>query len=142
MSTHVHATEDEAKVVKALLNLLPTQMRSNAYLIAEDNMGHFGNRIRILKLIFKGEDSLNVLKHILTQLNPLDREILMLSLSERFNEGRLYLRFNKQLAYRGILRLDDSDDVIKAVVRINHWVLKRSGIETIIRDLMSEKPRA
>lgn len=142
LSTHVHATEDEAKVVKALLNLIPTQIRNNTSIVSDETVGHFGNKIKSLKVTFKGEESLSVLRHILSLLDSLDREILLLSLNERFNEGKLYLRFSKQLAYRGIIRLEDSDDVIKAVVRINHWIIKKNGIENIIRELINQAIKA
>ncbi len=137
MSTHVHATESELKVVKALLNLLPPRYRENPGIVRREGQGgHFGNDINTIKAQFKGDDALQITQYILTIIDQLDREIILVSIDSRFEEGKLYLRFNKQLAYNGIARLDDGDDVIKVIIKFNHWVLKDEGIENIIKQLV------
>ncbi|BDR92581.1 RNA-binding domain-containing protein [Vulcanisaeta souniana] len=136
LSTHVHATESELKVVKALLNLLPPRYRENPGIVRREGQGHFGNDINTIKAQFKGDDALQITQYILTIIDQLDREIILVSIDSRFEEGKLYLRFNKQLAYNGIARLDDGDDVIKVIIKFNHWVLKDEGIENIIKQLV------
>ncbi|MCG2880634.1 MAG: hypothetical protein L7G96_04855 [Vulcanisaeta sp.] len=138
LSTHIHATESELKVVKALLNLIPPQLRSGVKIVTSDGKGHYGNDIKTIKVQLRGEDSLSVVKYIFSMIDQLDREIVLVSLSSRFENGKLYLRFNKQLAYNGVLRLDDGDDVIKAVIKLNHWVLKNEGVERVITRLIRE----
>jgi len=117
------------------LNLVPPQLRDGVKIITNEGQGHFGNDIKTIKVQFKGEESLFVAKYILSSIDQLDREIILVSLGSRFENGKLYLRFNKQLAYSGVIRLDDGDDVIKAVIKINHWTLKSEGIEKIITQL-------
>jgi RNA binding exosome subunit len=138
LSTHIHATESELKVVKALLNLITPQLRSGVKIVTSDGKGHYGNDIKTIKVQLRGEDSLSVVKYIFSMIDQLDREIVLVSLSSRFENGKLYLRFNKQLAYNGVLRLDDGDDVIKAVIKLNHWVLKNEGVERVITRLIRE----
>jgi len=138
LSTHVHATENELKVVRALLNLVPPQLRDGVKIITNEGQGHFGNDIKTIKVQFKGEESLFVAKYILSSIDQLDREIILVSLGSRFENGKLYLRFNKQLAYLGTIRLDDGDDVIKVVMKLNHWVLKSEGVEKVITQLIRE----
>ena len=134
--THIHATESELKVVKALLNLIPPQYRDGADIIKSEGQGHFGNDISTVKVQFKGGEALEVTKYIFNMIDQLDREIVLVTINSRFEDGKLYLRFNKQLAYNGIARLDDGDDVIKVIIRFNHWVIKNEGIENVIKQLM------
>ena len=49
--------------------------------------------------------------------------------------NKIYLRFNKQDLYRGKLRLDDSDDIIKVVIHINTLLSKRLGLKNILKEL-------
>ena len=135
-STHVHATESELKVMRALLNLVPPQYRDGANIMKSEGQGHFGNDIRTVKMQFKGDDALEIAKYIFSIIDQLDREIVLVTINSRFGDGKLYLRFNKQLAYNGVARLDDGDDVIKVIVRFNHWVIKNEGIENVIKQLM------
>ncbi|ADY01500.1 MAG: RNA-binding domain-containing protein [Vulcanisaeta sp.] len=137
ISTHVHATESELKVVKALLNLLPPQYRDNVNIMRSGGQGHFGNNIGTVKTQFKGEDALQIVKYMFSIIDQLDREIILVTINSRFSDGKLYLRFNKQLVYNGVARLDDGDDVIKVIIRFNHWVLKNEGIENVIKQLMT-----
>ncbi len=136
LSTHVHATESELKVVRALLNLIPPQYRDGVNVIRSGGSGHFGNDIGTVKVQFRGEDALEVVRFIFSIVDQLDREIILVTINSRFEDGRLYLRFNKQLAYNGVARLDDGDDVIKAVIKFNHWAIKGGSVEDVIRQLM------
>ncbi|GAB6947960.1 RNA-binding domain-containing protein [Vulcanisaeta sp. JCM 16161] len=137
ISTHVHATESELKVVRALLNLLPPQYRDGINIARSSGQGHFGNDINTIKVQFRGQDALEIARYILRIIDQLDREIILVTINSRFDDGKLYLRFNKQLAYNGVVRLDDGDDVIKVIMRFNHWVIKNEGIENVIRQLMA-----
>ncbi len=136
LSTHVHATESELKVVRALLNLLPPQYRDGINIMRSGGQGHFGNDIDTIKVQFKGQDALQIAQHILKTVDQLDKEIILVTINSRFSDGKLYLRFNKQLAYNGVVRLDDGDDVIKVIIRFNHWIIKNEGIENVIKQLM------
>ncbi len=139
LSTHVHATESELKVVKALLNLIPPEYRDGVSIIRSGGQGgHFGNDINTVKIQLKGEEALRTTQYIFRGgIDQLDSEIILVTLSSRFGDGKLYLRFNKQLAYSGVARLDDGDDVIKVIIRFNHWVIKNEGIENVIRQLIT-----
>ncbi|MFB6470918.1 MAG: RNA-binding domain-containing protein [Vulcanisaeta sp. AZ3] len=138
LSTHVHATENEVKVVKALLNLVPPDLKNETNVNVIDGQGHYGNPIRTVKVQFRGEKSILVVKYILSSIDQLDKEIIIASLRSRFDGEKLYLRFNKQLAYNGIMRLDDGDDVVRVIVKFNHWALKNEGnIEDLLRKLMN-----
>jgi len=131
--THVHATEDEHKVIKALLNLIPPSLRSKANISSSKVTGYFGNTIRTLRIEFRGKDAEEIANYLLSSLDNLDKELLRASLEDRFKDNRLFIRFNKQMAYRGSVRIDDGDDVIKVVIRMNHWRIKELGLEGAVR---------
>ncbi len=137
LSTHIHATESELKVVKALLNLIPPEYRDVVSIIRSGGQGHFGNDINTVKIQLKGEEALRTTQYIFREIDQLDSEIILVTLSSRFGDGKLYLRFNKQLAYNGVARLDDGDDVIKVIIRFNHWVIKNEGVENVIKQLIT-----
>jgi len=63
-----------------------------------------------------------LLKHLAESLSETEKSILSASFKLRYDArtGRLYLRFSKQDAYMGSLRLLDSDDVVKVVVHFSN----------------------
>ncbi len=104
---YIHATEDPDKVIKALRNVVegPYVLRSTR--------GHHGNVIHIVEVKLTECDAYEVLKSIVARLDDLEF-VLMLSGIE---ESRLYVKFDKQQAYRGLLKVSQGDDVIYVEVR-------------------------
>lgn len=113
----VHATEDEEKVVTALLNVIPKELRDRVKIEREEYEGHYGNPILVLTITVEGEDAESVLSYILSRLDSVDKKLLAASLEERVDkEGSLYFRLSKQDAYQGRLSVYESDDVIRVSV--------------------------
>lgn len=104
---YIHATEDPDKVIKALRNVVegPYVLRSTR--------GHHGNIIHIVEVKLTECDAYEVLKSIVAKLDDVEF-VLMLSGIE---ETRLYVKFDKQQAYRGLLKVSQGDDVIYVEVR-------------------------
>lgn len=104
---YIHATEDPDKVIKALRNVVegPYVLRSTR--------GHHGNVIHIVEVKLTECDAYEVLKSIAAKLDDVEF-VLMLSGIE---ETRLYVKFDKQQAYRGLLKVSQGDDVIYVEVR-------------------------
>ena len=104
---YIHATEDPDKVIKALRNVVegPYVLRSTR--------GHYGNVIHIVEVKLTECDAYEVLKSIVARLDDIEF-VLMLSGIE---ESRLYVKFDKQQAYRGLLKVSQGDDVIYVEVR-------------------------
>ena len=115
-----HATEDLAKVKKAVVNVLPQVLRDKVVFNEVVTKGHYGNEIRVLTLKLKRKDALDTLKHILCSMNDTERNILLATLETRIDPpSHLYLRLSKQDAYRGLIRLlDTGGDVIRLAVTI------------------------
>lgn len=112
---HCHATEDESKVMKALLNVLPPDLRNTVETRIERFTGYYGNPItRIIARV--GRDrALDVLKYIVSSLSEVDKRYLLESLEQRYDRrsNRLFLRLDKQEAFLGRLALSDGSDTVR-----------------------------
>ncbi len=120
LTTHCHATEDLDKVRKALLNVIPSELRPilQNYVSTETFSGYYGNPITRLRLVVPSNYAEQVLLHILCSLPKFDREYLLTTLEQRYDSraNKLYLRLSKQEAYLGTLSLYDGGDAVRIVV--------------------------
>lgn len=134
VETHAHATEDLGKVIQALNNLVGQVTYETIQV-----QGHYGNPITVVKAAMgkaSGECLDVMAKRLLSMLSDADRQLLLLSLDERMDGDKLYLRFNKQSAYRGLARLDDGGDVIKVVIHFNPGLAWGRGIKSLLEGLV------
>lgn len=133
--THCHATENCNKVITALLNLLPSEQRNKVYIEKQTLPGHYGNPITIIKCKIRDETD-KVIQYIAEKLSDTEKSLLTVSLDLRYDKrtNKIFIRVNKQEAYRGKIMLDDGDDVIKIIINL-------SGSRRIekIREILREK---
>jgi len=117
-SVHAHATEDVDRVKQALLNLLPEQVRGKVVFSEAVVEGHYSNPIRRITVNVSGNDAVKVLEYLGSKLDDVEKRALAVSLDLRYDEkeGRLYMRFSKQDAFLGRVKLYDGDDVVRVVV--------------------------
>lgn len=99
-----YATEDDQRVERALRTFLPEDYPIER----EESKGYHGDRI----LVFSTRvDNADDVRHILGKLDELDegtRRRLGEQLDERVDENcSLFLRFDKQAAYEGEIRLGE-----------------------------------
>lgn len=115
IETFAHATEDGEKVLKAILNLVPENIRERL----KDNVlylnlqGHHGNPITLYRLKVKGEHAQMIVKNLFSNMESFDSRLILSSLEERSDESSIYLRLDKQYAYLGVFKLLQGDDIIK-----------------------------
>ncbi|GAB6147695.1 RNA-binding domain-containing protein [Stetteria hydrogenophila] len=120
----VHATEDKDKVLKALLEILPAELRQEVRVAEERLSGHYGNPITKLTLRVEGDAALRVVEYLFSKLSPADRGLLASSIEDRVDRhGTFYLRLSKQEAYQGRIYVYESDDVIRVSI---HYSGRRS----------------
>ncbi len=114
----VHATEDESKVVAALHNLFPDEVRVALKMERHTLRGHFHNPIIRLVLTLSNSDlSRETLLSLRTGLNADDRLRLRDRLEIHVNhKGELFLRFDKQEAYQGRFRLIYQGDSLRMAI--------------------------
>ncbi|MFH0847912.1 MAG: RNA-binding domain-containing protein [archaeon] len=118
ISTIAHATEDIDKVTQAIKGVCPTALRVNIVLRKTSMTGHHKNPITSLTAkISDSKATEQILENIAANLTPLDKSTLGVEIEDCIDsKGNLYLRFDKQAAYFGNLRLRQ-DDPIRLRVR-------------------------
>ena len=136
ISTIVHATEDPGKVDRAIRNLC--QLDGSIQPFANRVKGHYGNQITSLVLTVKNSKAAeNCLKDIWTRLSVLDRDAVHSSLTSRVdNSGTLFLRVDKQGAFKGTIRLQDTDP-IKLGISFKSLGMKHHEIINTIQKMLT-----
>ncbi|TKX74854.1 RNA-binding protein [Halorubrum sp. GN11_10-6_MGM] len=95
-----YATEDEKRVEQALYSLLPEDVELDRV----ENVGHHGDRIVVLSARVERADEMRHVLDRLAELEDLDR--VLGELDERVDDNcALFLRLDKQAAFRGEVRL-------------------------------------
>lgn len=124
-----HATEDIKKVIEAVKNIVPIPYRDLIVLKKNNLKGHHGNPIILLKSKVDDDVVLSALiDNLSRQMDTADRAYLSANLKDHVDEsGFLYLRFDKQSAFLGKLRLG-REDPIRIQLKFN---LKGKGIRDI-----------
>jgi|YelNatPaOPRAMG01_1025707.scaffolds.fasta_scaffold00486_4 RNA binding exosome subunit len=111
IEAYAHATEDPSKVEEAIKNILFEAIRDKIKLEKTTLRGHYGNPI----IVYRGameNVSEELLLNLIKRMSPEDRVSLKASLDIHLGKHNvLYLRFNKQEAYLGRLKLDQIDAI-------------------------------
>lgn len=135
VSAIVHATEDEEKVIRALMNALPEAAARRLSIKKGRYRGHHGNPITFLRADLKGRHPGEALRHVLANLPEEDREALCSGLGGYLDEsGNLYIRLDKQRAYLNELRLSQADPIrLKWGFRLGRGAEIEEGIREVCR---------
>ncbi|AXI25763.1 hypothetical protein CFE53_06365 [Methanofervidicoccus sp. A16] len=120
ISTISHATEDDDKVLEAMIYFLPEDIdEEDVYIETVENEGCFGNPIKIHTItINKSKVAKKIFKRIMDLIKSKEKNVNMLKgdIDLRIEKSKIYLRFNKQKAYLGECDLVDGDDVVRIVI--------------------------
>lgn len=126
LSFLAHATEDQEKVLTAARNLFPPGYVDKVSFNKSKLTGEYGNPIILFRTQIKEpEITESLLYNISSNLSLIEKEDLSRHLDLHLDGGNLYLRFDKQEAYRGRFKLCRADPI-----RI-HVRFKMSKIEEI-----------
>jgi len=107
-----HATEDTEKVLKALHNLLPTGLLETIQFEKNSLTGHHGNSITFFTTHFTEKKLFSTLLEKIGQnLNAIDKEELITNFNLHIEKTSLYLRFDKQAAFLGKIKLAQNDPI-------------------------------
>lgn len=107
-----HATEDPEKVQTAIRNTLPEQLSANITFTQTSLTGHHGNPIVIYEAELADKQALPAaLEKIAAALSPLDKEQLSGEMKQHIEKRNLYLRFDKQNAFLGTLKMSSNDPI-------------------------------
>ncbi len=90
--------------------------------------GHFGNSITILQARLKGRDCNRFIEYLKAKMPEHELRRLKNELPERVDDDCiLHLRFDKQAAYNGILKLATTADTITAEVKLRAYPARREN---------------
>ncbi|MEZ0345411.1 MAG: RNA-binding domain-containing protein [Infirmifilum sp.] len=136
ISTSAHATEDEERVIKAMLNILPEELRSEELSNLRKNLsyGFYGNPIVLFNLELLEEKADKVVFYVFSRMHREDLEEVFNDFENRFAKGRLYLRFDKQEAYYGELKLSSADEIIRCIIKFKPHIRKPEDIKIALKE--------
>ncbi len=107
-----HATEDLEKVQTAVRNILPEELTAELAFSKAALTGHHGNPITLLEVKLEDRKLLPlILEKIGSALGALDKEALAEEFKLRLEKRSLFLRFDKQSAYLGTIKLGSNDPI-------------------------------
>lgn len=136
VSAIVHATEDSTKVNQAMRNI--SRANGTAEPAANRAKGHHGNQITTLVLTIKSSRvAENCVRDLWSRLSTLDKETILSSLASRVGtSGILYLRIDKQQAFKEKIRLQDSDPIRLSISF--KFRAKPDGVVNDIQEFLTE----
>lgn len=107
-----HATENPQKVQTAIKNLLTAEQAENLIFQKTSTTGHHNNPIIIFTAKLTDKKTLPVmLEKIGQNLSALDKEQLNQNMKLHIEKSNLYLRFDKQSAVQGTIKLGQTDSI-------------------------------
>ncbi|MCW4006987.1 MAG: hypothetical protein NWF04_10435 [Candidatus Bathyarchaeota archaeon] len=107
-----HATEDLEKVQTAVCNTLPETLTEDLTFNKVSLTGHHGNPIVLVSTKLSDRTTLPcALEKFAQDLNTLDKDALADEILHHIEKHNLYLRFDKQAAFCGALKLASNDPI-------------------------------
>jgi RNA binding exosome subunit len=107
-----HATEDLGKVMLAVQNVLPSDNIEDISFKRSNLEGHYGNPITFFDTRIKNKKAVKALvENLSANLNSLDKEELGRTINRCVEKGSLFIRLDKQAAFRGKTRFATSDPI-------------------------------
>ena len=107
-----HATEDLDKVMEAVQNILPNEYLEEIVFNRSSLEGHYGNPIAFFETRIKDKKIIKALvEQLAVNLSDLDKDELDRRIHLCIEKGSLYIRLDKQAAFKGKTRLVTSDPI-------------------------------
>lgn len=138
-----HSTEEKSRVMDALGLFLknsfwdkdPGSLSEIVEIIEAE--GHYGNPITIFSIqINHKHDTLSFAKFVHNNMTSEDIETLRSEMPDRLDDDQVFhLRFDKQEAYMGRVRIVSSSDAITAKVKIETYPKNREMAGKIVEEL-------
>lgn len=141
VSVFSYATEDESKVIDAVINVVGREFVESAPKI-QKLTGHYNDPM--LSITFKITDNAEeMLKKLFKRLSTVNANRIIEEARERIDSaGNLYLRLDKQKAYLGIPVLNESDPIrIKIRFTVPHLVDPIRSISVYLLGFSDDKEK-
>ena len=132
ISLFVHATEDPEKCIKAISAIFPSIFEYDITFTKDSAEGHYDNPIIILKTIVRHPITEALIQNLSKKLESDDKKKLLTEIETHINDKNvLYLRFDKQEAYLGNLKIGQSDPV-HVKIKLQGQVLDINGVSQLL----------
>ena len=139
--TFIHATEDPEKVLEALETLFPEDLSPQDvdFEIIETE-GYFGNPILVMDAEIKRSKNVRkFLENLKALLSEEDKAYLIEHAEEKVDEtGTFYIRFDKQKAYLGEVKVTEGEDVIHVRVKVKAFPMKKESVVKSVKEWLGE----
>jgi RNA-binding protein len=137
ISTIAHATDDLDKIQTALRFIIPESLKGREIFTRKYVEGHHGNPIVTFEAkLTKHSEVEQFTNHFTKQLPKKEKLLIMRHLDVHSDdEGNLYMRLDKQQAFRGDVKLGDEDPIR---VRLKFSRLSGNAKELMEKFLESE----
>jgi RNA binding exosome subunit len=130
----VYGTENEEKVREAIHTLLPM-----AHPEKEIIEGYYNNPVLILHGKISKNNEVKVLQEKLQNLSPNDKKKIQKELHDRMDSKcNLFLRFDKQRAFLGDLKLVEHGDALHLKLKIAAYPAKKEEAIKVARQIFGE----
>ncbi|MBC7085602.1 MAG: RNA-binding protein [Methanomethylovorans sp.] len=138
-----HSTEETSRVMDALGLFLKNSFKDNLPDSLEELVdiveaeGHYGNPITIISTQLTHKDNtMAFCEFVHNNMTPKDIETLRSEMPERLDENQIFhLRFDKQEAYLGHVKLVSSSDAVIAKIKIETYPKNRETAGKIVEEL-------
>jgi RNA-binding protein len=128
-----HATEDLDKVIEAVQNVLPSDHIEDITFDRKNVEGHYGNPIIFFETRIKDKETVKALvEKLSSNLSSLDKNELEQMIDRCVEKGSLYLRLDKQAAFKGKIKLVTSDPIR---IRIRFRKSKTEDVIEVCREI-------
>lgn len=127
----VYGTENEEKVKEAVQTLFP-----NSHPQTDTTEGYFKNPVLILHNKITKNREIKEFVEILKQIDAPSKKQLRSELENKMDErGNLFLRFNKQRAYLGDLKIVEHGDAIHVKINVAAYPAKKENAIEVAKDI-------
>jgi RNA binding exosome subunit len=128
-----HATEELDKVMEAVENILPNEHLEDVTFNRSSLEGHYGNPITFFETRIKNKKTVKALvEQLAANLSILDKDELGNTIHRCVEKGSLYIRLDKQAAFKGKTKLVTSDPIR---IRIRFRKSKTEEVITVCKEI-------
>lgn len=127
----VYGTENDEKVKEAVKTLFP-----NSHPQTDTTEGYFKNPVLILHDKITKNREIKEFVEILKQIDAASKKRLRSELENKMDErGNLFLRFDKQRAYLGDLKIIEHGDAIHVKINVAAYPAKKENAIEVAKDI-------
>ena len=127
----VYGTENEEKVKEAVKTLFP-----NSHPQTDTTEGYFKNPVLILHDKITKNREIKEFANVLKQIDTASKKRLRSELENKMDErGNLFLRFDKQRAHLGDLKIIEHGDAIHVKINVAAYPAKKENAIKVAKDI-------